>query len=184
MRLRELSVFAVKVLSFIKSFSPLRRQERKGRQTCVFRVEVKGLGRIKAFSPLRRQERKERQESRTSIMLLSELSVFAVKVLSFENHSFRQERQGRQVKKRDPRFICLFLTASISGFPPTREWRKRGGLPLPRLGHLRVCRGLVFLLLVFTDSPLFSCLFAVKVLSFASKSELVGIFCRIRLKTY
>ena len=26
--------------------------------------------------------------------------------------------------------------------------------------------------------------FAVKVLSFASKSELVGIFCRIRLKNY
>ena len=46
-----------------------------------------GVGRIKAFSPLRRQERKERQESWTSVMLLSELSVLAVKVLSFASKS-------------------------------------------------------------------------------------------------
>jgi len=58
MLLSELSVFAVKVLSFLNPSSPRRRQERKGRQ-----------------------------ESRTSILLLNELSVFEVKVLSFASKS-------------------------------------------------------------------------------------------------
>ena len=39
--------------------------------------------RIKAFSPRRREERKGRQEIRTCLMVLSVLSVFAVKFLGF-----------------------------------------------------------------------------------------------------
>ena len=38
---------------------------------------------IKAFSPQRRKERKGRQEIRTCLLLLSVLSVFAVKILGF-----------------------------------------------------------------------------------------------------
>ena len=108
MLLSELRVFAVKVLSFLNPSSPRRRQEGPGRQTCVFRVEVKGLGRIKAFSPRRRQERKERQESRTSVMLLSELRVFAVKVLSFLNPSSPRRRQERK-ERQESRLVLCFL---------------------------------------------------------------------------
>jgi len=44
---------------------------------------VKKLRRIKTFSPLRRKERKGRQEIRTCMLLLCVLRVFAVKILEF-----------------------------------------------------------------------------------------------------
>jgi hypothetical protein len=44
---------------------------------------VKKLRRIKTFSPLRRKERKGRQEIRTCMLRLCVLRVFAVKILEF-----------------------------------------------------------------------------------------------------
>jgi len=44
---------------------------------------VKNLRRIRTLSPLRRKERKGRQEIRTCLLLLCVLRVFAVKILEF-----------------------------------------------------------------------------------------------------
>jgi hypothetical protein len=46
-------------------------------------LAVKNLRRIKAFSPQRRKDRKGRQEIQACLLLLSVLSVFAVKILGF-----------------------------------------------------------------------------------------------------
>ena len=44
---------------------------------------VKNLRRIRTFSPLRRKERKGRQKIRTCLLILCGLRVFAVKILEF-----------------------------------------------------------------------------------------------------
>ena len=49
-----------------------------------------GKRRIKAFSPRRREERKVKQEILTCLLLLSGLSVFAVKILGSGGFEGRQ----------------------------------------------------------------------------------------------
>ncbi|MFZ4608963.1 MAG: hypothetical protein ACOYNM_04075, partial [Gemmataceae bacterium] len=49
---------------------------------------------IKAFSPRRRKERKGRQEIQASMLLLSVLSVFAVKILGFGGFCKQGKKPG------------------------------------------------------------------------------------------
>ncbi len=79
-----MAFLAVKILDF-GGFDRKARCDLSSKEK-AFATDEHGITRkrrIKAFSPRRRKERKVKQEIQAYLLLLSVLSVFAVKILSF-----------------------------------------------------------------------------------------------------